>query len=105
VRAADEDVGLSIKVAGADVTGPLAFLLLFGGIYAGWSSSTAAKARQQQGRWVYDRSLGGKKVGGGGGVWCLFRDLVGYLNCTFDVQGQSGNPGSAGILACNSEIA
>jgi hypothetical protein len=57
-------VWLSIKVAGADVTGPLAFLLLFGGIYAAWSSSTAAKARQQQGRWVYDRGLGGKKVGG-----------------------------------------
>jgi hypothetical protein len=62
VRPADDDVWLSIKVAGADLTGPLAFLLLFGGIYAAWSSSTAAKARQQQGRWVYDRGLGGKKV-------------------------------------------
>lgn len=61
-RPADDDTWLSIKVAGADVTGPLAFALLFGGIYAAWSSSNEAKARQQQGRWVYDRGLGGKKV-------------------------------------------
>eukprot|EP00882_Tetradesmus_deserticola_P011380 GHRQ01012040.1.p1 GENE.GHRQ01012040.1~~GHRQ01012040.1.p1 ORF type:complete len:479 (+),score=200.79 GHRQ01012040.1:87-1523(+) len=62
VRPADDDAWLSVRVAGADLTGPLSFLLLFGGIYAAWSSSTAAKARQQQGRWVYDRGLGGKKV-------------------------------------------
>jgi hypothetical protein len=102
VRAADDDVWLSIKVAGADVTGPLAFLLLFGGIYAAWSSSTAAKARQQQGRWVYDRSLGGKKVGPGG-ICCrvLYHLLFGRV-CMLEVcsrlcmatglGGQEGGP-------------
>eukprot|EP00878_Enallax_costatus_P032758 GHUV01036024.1.p1 GENE.GHUV01036024.1~~GHUV01036024.1.p1 ORF type:complete len:219 (+),score=46.72 GHUV01036024.1:134-790(+) len=62
-RSADDDTMLSIKVAGADITGPLAFLLLFGGVYYGWQRSTMAAAKQRKGRWVYDRSLGGKRVG------------------------------------------
>lgn len=61
-KVADDDVWVQIKVAGADVTAPLAFLLLMGGVYYGWDRSNAAAARQKRGRWVYDRSLGGKKV-------------------------------------------
>eukprot|EP00878_Enallax_costatus_P010248 GHUV01010698.1.p1 GENE.GHUV01010698.1~~GHUV01010698.1.p1 ORF type:complete len:261 (+),score=73.57 GHUV01010698.1:134-916(+) len=61
-RSVDDDTILSIKVAGADITGPLAFLLLFGGVYFGWQRSTTAAAQQRKGRWVYDRSLGGKKI-------------------------------------------
>lgn len=58
----DDDAMLSIRVAGADLTGPLAFLTLMGGVYYGWQRSQTAGARRKQGRWVYDRSMGGKKV-------------------------------------------
>lgn len=59
----DDDTWLSVKVAGADVTGPLLFLALMGGAYAAWSRNGGAGGRAKQGRWVYDRALGGRKVG------------------------------------------
>ncbi|KAI8469449.1 MAG: hypothetical protein J3K34DRAFT_279684 [Monoraphidium minutum] len=66
-RAAFDDDGLlSIRLLGADVTGPLTFALLLGG---GWYAYTndlvgqlTGRRRGRKGRWVYDRSLGGKKV-------------------------------------------
>lgn len=62
-RSTEDDTLLSIKVGGADITAPLAFLALFGGVYYGWQQSKGAARKQQKGRWVYDRSLGGKRVG------------------------------------------
>ncbi|KAF8070922.1 hypothetical protein HT031_001003 [Scenedesmus sp. PABB004] len=61
-RRYDDDALLSIRVGGADFTGPLAFGLIFAGVWAGWQRSKAAGGRAAKGRWVYDRSMGGKKV-------------------------------------------
>jgi hypothetical protein len=63
----DDDGFISIHVAGADVTGPLLFLVLMGGGYYAYATDLygrlTGKTRQgAKGKWVYDRSLGGKKV-------------------------------------------
>lgn len=57
-----DDVWLSIKVMGADITGPLVFLLLGLGAYLGYTRGSLTGKASAKGRWVYDRSLGGKKV-------------------------------------------
>jgi hypothetical protein len=54
---------LRSAAARAAPAGPLAFLLLMGGAWYGYTQGGAKGRGQQQGRWVYDRSLGGKKVG------------------------------------------
>lgn len=71
----DEDALLSIRLLGADVTGPLTFVLLAA---AGWQAYTndlygqlTGRRGGRKGRWVYDRSLGGKKV----------REAVSFLCC------------------------
>lgn len=43
-------------------TAPLVFLLLGLGAYFGYTRGGIAGRQQAKGRWVYDRSLGGKKV-------------------------------------------
>ncbi|KIZ01654.1 hypothetical protein MNEG_6302 [Monoraphidium neglectum] len=62
----DEDALLSIRVLGADITGPLTFGLLLAG---GWQAyrtdllgQLTGRRRGRKGRWVYDRGLGGKRV-------------------------------------------
>jgi hypothetical protein len=42
--------------------GPLVFLLLGLGAYFGYTRGSLTGRQQAKGRWVYDRSLGGKKV-------------------------------------------
>lgn len=69
----DEDALLSVRLLGADVTGPLTFLLLLGGAWYAWSTDlvgrlTGRRGFGRRGKWVYDRSLGGKKVRGWGWV-------------------------------------
>lgn len=67
-RGLDDDALLSVRLLGADVTGPLTFALLAA---AGWQAYSTdlygrltgrRRARGGGGRWVYDRSLGGKRV-------------------------------------------
>jgi hypothetical protein len=66
-RSFDEDVPLSIRLLGADITGPLTFVLLLAGGWHAWNTDLIGRLTGRQGfgrrgRWVYDRSLGGKKV-------------------------------------------
>jgi hypothetical protein len=44
------------------VAGPLVFLLLGLGAYFGYTRGSLTGRQQAKGKWVYDRSLGGKKV-------------------------------------------
>jgi hypothetical protein len=67
LRRADEDALLAVRVLGADVTGPLLFASLAAAGWWAWSTDlvgrlTGRKGFGRRGRWVYDRSLGGKKV-------------------------------------------
>jgi hypothetical protein len=80
----DEDALLSIRVLGADITGPLTFGLLLAG---GWQAyrtdllgQLTGRRRGRKGRWVYDRGLGGKRVRsvwtGCGCVWLRVRVCI-----------------------------
>ncbi|GBF98405.1 hypothetical protein Rsub_10470 [Raphidocelis subcapitata] len=68
LRRADEDALLTVRVLSASATGPL-LLASINGRGSRWAWSTDAVGRLtgrrgfgRRGRWVYDRSLGGKKV-------------------------------------------
>lgn len=63
----DDEALLSVRMLGADVTGPLVFALLLGSGWWAWSTNlvgrlTGRSGFGRKGRWVYDRSLGGKKI-------------------------------------------
>lgn len=53
--------------------GPLVFVLLGLGAYLGYTRGNLAGRQAAKGRWVYDRSLGGKKVRGLQAVACVCR--------------------------------
>jgi hypothetical protein len=62
-----DEGGFSLKVLGAELAGPLAWLLLFGTAFALFRADLVlellgGKKASRRGRWVFDRSLGGKKV-------------------------------------------
>lgn len=64
-----DEGGFSFKVLGKELAGPLTWALLFGTVFALFRADLVMqmfgrKRAQPRGRWVYDRSLGGKKVGG-----------------------------------------
>jgi hypothetical protein len=67
-RAVDEG-GFSFKLLGQELAGPLTWALLAGTVFALFRADLVMqmlgrKRAAPRGRWVYDRSLGGKKVRG-----------------------------------------
>ena len=113
----DADALLAVRVLGADVTGPLTFALLAAAGWQAYSTDlygrlTGKRRGRGGGRWVYDRSLGGRKVwvpdataaelGGGGALPDAMSDV------DFDrlaaaasskAAGSSGSSGSGGAAA------
>jgi hypothetical protein len=87
VRRYDEDAFLSVRFLGADVTGLLTFGLLVAGGYYAWSNDlvgrlTGRSGFGRKGKWVFDRSLGGKKVSG----WMIGPVVVSGLCCGLSCQ-------------------
>lgn len=54
--------GLMTAFCTLSSAGPLVFLLLGLGAYFGYTRGSLSGKQAAKGRWVYDRSLGGKKV-------------------------------------------